>query len=85
MVRSAFVPRLSLTEMEEGAERLPGEPRLDALVLDHARERVAVLRLAPRAAEGNIFLGDGYNDAPRPDAETCLSEIDQAAFSPAWL
>lgn len=53
-----------LTAVEEGIERLPGEPWLDTLVLDHARERVEVLRIALQAAEENVFLGDGYNDAP---------------------
>ena len=59
-----------LDTVEEGAERLPGEPRLDALVLDHARERVEVLRIALRAAEENVFLGDGYNDAPAAEQRT---------------
>jgi multidrug resistance efflux pump len=51
-----------LNAVAQDADRLPGEPRLDALVLDHARERVDVLRIALRAAEENVFLRDG-NDA----------------------
>lgn len=51
-----------LDAVAQDADRLPGEPRLDALVLDHARERVDVLRIALRAAEENVFLRDG-NDA----------------------
>lgn len=56
-----------LDAVEEGTERLPAEPRLDALALDHARERVEVLRIALRAAEDDVFLGDGYNDAPNAE------------------
>ena len=44
--------------------RLPSEPRVAALVLDHARERVAVLEVALAAARDGVYLGDGYNDAP---------------------
>lgn len=62
-----------LDTVEEGAERLPGEPRLDTLVLDHARERVEVLQIALRAAEENVFLGDGYNDSP--NAEQRATEL----------
>lgn len=51
-----------LDAVAQDADRLPGEPRLEALVLDHARERVDVLRIALRAAEENVFLRDG-NDA----------------------
>lgn len=56
-----------LAAVEETPERIPGEPRLEALVLDHARERVEVLRIALRAAEENVFLGDGYNDSPNAE------------------
>lgn len=56
-----------LDAVEEGTERLPAEPRLDALALDYARERVEVLRIALRAAEDDVFLGDGYNDAPNAE------------------
>ncbi|SCY91807.1 HlyD family efflux transporter periplasmic adaptor subunit [Paracoccus tibetensis] len=56
-----------LDAVEEGIDRLPAEPRLDALTLDHARERVEVLRIALRAAEDDVFLGDGYNDAPNAE------------------
>ncbi|MCG6112361.1 MAG: HlyD family secretion protein [Paracoccus sp.] len=59
--------QLLLDIVEEGFGRLPGEPRRDALMLDHARERVEVLQIALRAAEQNVFLGDGYNDAPNAE------------------
>ncbi|TJZ79864.1 HlyD family secretion protein [Paracoccus hibiscisoli] len=59
--------QLLLDIVEEGSGRLPGEPRRDALVLNHARERVEVLQIALRAAEQNVFLGDGYNDAPNAE------------------
>ncbi|WP_417722217.1 HlyD family efflux transporter periplasmic adaptor subunit [Salipiger sp.] len=46
---------------------LPAEPRIEALVLDHARERVEVLEIALRAAQSGVFLGDGYNDSPNAE------------------
>ena len=54
-----------LDAVAQDADRLPGEPRLDALVLDHARERVDVLRIALRAAEENVFLRDGNEAGQR--------------------
>ncbi len=54
-----------LNAVTQDADRLPGEPRLDALVLDHARERVDVLRIALRAAEENVFLRDGKDAGQR--------------------
>ncbi|GHG11390.1 HlyD family efflux transporter periplasmic adaptor subunit [Paracoccus sp. KCTC 42845] len=69
-----------LTAVEEGIERLPGEPRLDALVLDHARERVEVLRIALQAAEENVFLGDGYNDAPNAEQRAVELSSEIAAL-----
>lgn len=51
-----------LNAVAQDTDRLPGEPRLAALVLDHARERVDVLRIALQAAEESVFLRDG-NDA----------------------
>ena len=69
-----------LTAVEEGIERLPGEPWLDALVLDHARERVEVLRIALQAAEENVFLGDGYNDAPNAEQRAVELSSEIAAL-----
>lgn len=63
-----------LDAVEDGADRLPAEPRLPALVLDHARERVEVLEIALQAAEQGMFLGDGYNDSP--NAEQRVVELD---------
>lgn len=69
-----------LDAVGDGTDRLPGEPRLDALVLDHARERVAVLQIALRAAEQNVFLGDGYNDAPNAEQRAIELESEIAAL-----
>ena len=44
-----------------------GEAGTEALSPDQMRERVDVLRIALRAAEQNVFLGDGYNDAPNAE------------------
>ncbi|MCA0919895.1 HlyD family secretion protein [Pseudooceanicola nanhaiensis] len=60
--------------LDDLQDRLPGEPLVDALVLDHARERVEVLQIALRAAEAGVFLGDGYNDSP--NAEQRATELD---------
>lgn len=68
-----------LDAVEQNDDRLPAEPRLNALVLDHARERVDVLRIALKAAEENVFLGDGYNDAP--NAEQRVVELDSEIAS----
>ena len=48
----------------EGQSSNFGESRIPAIAMDHARERVAVLEIALRAARAGVFLGDGYNDAP---------------------
>lgn len=69
----------SLDSIEENSNSLPGEPRLGALLLDHARERVAVLQIALQAAEQGVFLGDGYNDAP--NAEQRAVELDSELTS----
>ena len=50
--------------VDEQPRRLPAEPQLFELAVEHARERVEVLEIAVRAAEKGVFLGDGYNDAP---------------------
>ena len=54
-------------------DRLPQEPLISPLVIDHARERVALLEIALRAAEQDVFLGDGYNDSP--NAEQRATEL----------
>ena len=69
-----------LAAVEDGIGRLPAEPRLDALVLDHARERVEVLRIALQAAEENVFLGDGYNDAPNAEQRAVELSSEIAAL-----
>lgn len=70
-----------LETVEEDIERLPAEPRLDALLLDHARERVAVLQIALNAAEEGVFLGDGYNDSPNSEQRVAELESDLAALA----
>tara|TARA_R100000935_G_scaffold28385_2_gene48737 strand:+ start:4430 stop:5605 length:1176 start_codon:yes stop_codon:yes gene_type:complete len=74
------VGRQLLNAIEDSGERLPGEPRLDALVLDHARERVEVLRIALSAAEEGVFLGDGYNDSPNAEQRATELESDIATL-----
>ncbi|MCA2013548.1 HlyD family efflux transporter periplasmic adaptor subunit [Cereibacter sphaeroides] len=60
--------------LDDAGDRLPQEPLITPLVLDHARERVAVLEIALRAAEQGVFLGDGYNDSP--NAEQRATELE---------
>lgn len=57
----------------DAQNRLPQEPLVTPLVIDHARERVAVLEIALRSAEAGVFLGDGYNDSP--NAEQRATEL----------
>ena len=61
--------------------RVPMEPELAPLVLDHARERVELLEIALATAEEGVFLGDGYNDSPNAEQratelETTLSQLE---------
>lgn len=50
--------------LEEGQAGDQGDPRIKGIALEYARERVAVLQIALRAAQSNVFVGDAYNDAP---------------------
>lgn len=50
--------------LDQGQSGAQGDPPVDGIALDHARERVAVLEISLEAAKAGIFLGDGYNDAP---------------------
>lgn len=70
-----------LETVEGGAEQVPAAPRLQALVLEHAQERVAVLETAMRAAEQGVFLGDGYNDAPFSEQRAFDLDSDIAALT----
>ncbi|WP_332872531.1 HlyD family efflux transporter periplasmic adaptor subunit [Pontibaca salina] len=54
-------------------DRLPQEPGIAPLILDHARERVEILEIALNAAETGIFLGDGYNGSS--NAEQRATEL----------
>lgn len=61
--------------------RIPMEPGLAPLMLDHARERVEVLEIALETAQGGVFLGDGYNDSPNAEQratelETVISRLE---------
>lgn len=70
-----------LDTVERDANRIPGEPRLEALILNHAQERVATLRIAVRSAEQNIFLGDGYNDSPNSGQRVVELESEIASLA----
>lgn len=50
--------------VEEGQSEDQGGSRVAGIAVEYARERVAVLEIALRAAQQSVFLGDGYNDAP---------------------
>ncbi|MBS0126533.1 HlyD family secretion protein [Thetidibacter halocola] len=64
-------------------DRLPAEPVLYDLALDHARERVAVLEIALAAAEAGVFLGDGYNDSPNAQQYSVVLEGEIAGLNAA--
>ncbi|RJE78504.1 HlyD family secretion protein [Paracoccus sp. JM45] len=79
ILENGGVPRTAAQQravdaVTEESDRLPAEPNIASLVLEHARERVAVLQIAVNAAEQNVFLGDGYNDAP--NAEQHMVQLD---------
>lgn len=64
------------TEAGEGA----GDPRLPALALAYARERVATLEIALDVARRGVFLGDGYNDAPYAEQRRAEIETLRAGY-----
>lgn len=63
------------------ATRPPPEPPLPALWASHARQEVATLEIALRAAQAGVFLGDGFNDAPH--AEQRLTDLRAEAAAQA--
>ena len=70
-----------LSLVGELPNRLPMEPGLAPLLLDHARERVEVLEITLETAEAGVFLGDGYNDSPNAEQratelETVISQLE---------
>ena len=67
--------------IEEGQSGDQGDPQVQSIALEYARERVAVLEITLRSAKSGVFLGDGYNDAPfseqrRIELETLRSGLD---------
>ncbi|ETX26466.1 HlyD family efflux transporter periplasmic adaptor subunit [Roseivivax isoporae] len=64
-------------------DRLPAEPLVTELVLEHARERVETLEIALRSAEAGVFLGDGYNDSPNAEQRATQLESEIAALEAA--
>lgn len=65
---------------DTGTARLPFEPLRSDLALDHARERVETLEIAVRAAEQDVFLGDGYNDSPNAEQRAVELESQIAGY-----
>lgn len=67
--------------VEEGQSGDQGDPQIEGIAVEYARERVAVLEITLRSAKSGVFLGDGYNDAPfseqrRIELETLRSGLD---------
>ena len=58
----------------DGPNVVSATPRPRSLMLEDAREQVAVLEIALSAARQGVFLGDGYNDAP--NSEQRVTELD---------
>ena len=65
--------------VEDGQSGNQGDPPVAGIALEYARERVAVLEIALRAANADVFLGDGYNDAPY--SEQRRSELETSHTS----
>lgn len=58
---------------------LTGEDSLplgEAFAISAARERVETLEIALRAAEADVFLGDGYNDSPNAEQRSVELQSD---------
>lgn len=66
--------------VEDGQSGNQGDPRVAGMALEYARERVAVLEIALRAANADVFLGDGYNDAPYSEQRRNELETSHAAL-----
>jgi multidrug resistance efflux pump len=49
-----------------------------AFAVSAARERVETLEIAVRAAEADVFLGDGYNDSPNAEQRSVELQSDLA-------
>ncbi|MBS1302685.1 HlyD family secretion protein [Loktanella sp. SALINAS62] len=58
----------------DGPNIVSATSRPRSLMLEDAREQVAVLEIALSAARQGVFLGDGYNDAP--NSEQRVTELD---------
>ncbi|SFE93663.1 HlyD family secretion protein [Roseivivax sediminis] len=71
MLEDGGSPDAEAQQLAEGFDtdsaRVQFEPLRTDLALNHARERVEVLEIAVRAAEQDVFLGDGYNDSPNAE------------------
>lgn len=61
--------------LEEGQSGDQGDPQVNGIALEYARERVAVLEIALRGARTGVFLGDGYNDAPYSEQRRSELEV----------
>lgn len=62
--------------VDEDSQRTRGEPVTNALAIDYAQQRLEEVENALAAArEDDVFLGDGYNDAP--NAEQRLNDLEQ--------
>lgn len=69
-----------LSAVEIDTQRLPAEPRIDALVLSHARERVEVLQVELDAAERSVFIGNSQNNAPNSEQRVLLLNSEISAL-----
>ncbi|MFN4129698.1 MAG: HlyD family efflux transporter periplasmic adaptor subunit [Paracoccaceae bacterium] len=66
--------------VEAGQSGNQGDPPVAGVALEYARERVDVIEIALRAAKVEVFLGDGYNDAPYSEQRRNELEITHAAL-----
>lgn len=70
-----------LDAVQRDSEFLPAESRLQALALDHARERVTILGVALEAAEAQDFLGRASNEPRGYEQRATELSIETAALT----
>ncbi len=78
-------PAAALQQLPDSGVDLSAGPlapqQARSLLLENAREQVAVLEIALRAAQQDVFLGDGYNDAPNSEQRAIELDSEIAALS----
>ncbi|WP_232790435.1 HlyD family efflux transporter periplasmic adaptor subunit [Pelagovum pacificum] len=72
--------RLFVDASDEILDWLPPAETPESMILTSAEEDVDVLEIAVRAAEQDVFLGDGYNDSPNAEQRAVELQGDIGAL-----